>query len=79
MNERRETFRSFSFQIYEVVMHFTGHQDHNIVTASLECLQQLLKNGPTELHTLLMRPGAIKHTSIYPDDVDSAKAASGDN
>ena len=33
-------------QLYELTLHFLDHSDHNIVTHSLETLQQLLKTPP---------------------------------
>ncbi|XP_074640755.1 huntingtin-like [Tubulanus polymorphus] len=56
-------------QIYELLLHYSGHTDHNVVTASLETLQQLLRTPPPDLVKVLVTRGSIICTSIYPDDV----------
>lgn len=43
---------------------YTGHTDHNVVTASLEALHQLLKNAPCLLLQVLVSPGGIAKINI---------------
>ena len=39
-------------QLYELTLHYLDHTDHNVVTHSLETLQQLLKTPPqVSMHT----------------------------
>ncbi|KAG8508650.1 LOW QUALITY PROTEIN: Huntingtin [Galemys pyrenaicus] len=46
-------------QIYEMTLHYTQHQDHNVVTGALELLQQLLRTPPPELLQALTAAGGI--------------------
>ncbi|CAH1783183.1 unnamed protein product [Owenia fusiformis] len=55
-------------QIYELGLHYTSHADHNVITASLEMLQQLLRTPPPIFAKILVTKGAISHTSIYKGD-----------
>ena len=55
-------------QIFELLLHYTHHADHNVVTASLETLQQLLRRPPPALLPLLTTRGSISRTSIFPHD-----------
>ena len=59
----------FILQIYELLLYYTRHSDHNVVTASLETLQQLLKAAPQTLLKILTTEGSITSTSIYEEDV----------
>lgn len=61
----------FLLQIYQLLLHYLGHTDHNVVTACLEALQQLLRTPPTELRTLLTTEGGIKETYIFTKDIKS--------
>ncbi len=62
-------FPIFRFQIYELLLFYTKHADHNVVTASLETLQQLLRAAPQPLLSVLTSPGSIPATSIYQQDL----------
>ena len=55
-------------QIYELLLHYTGHHDHNVITAALETLSATFKNIPKELLLILTTRGSIKKTSIFEDD-----------
>ncbi len=57
------------FQIYELLLFYTKHVDHNVVTASLETLQQLLRAAPPPLLKVLTTRGAITATTIYEHDI----------
>ena len=57
------------FQVYELLLYYSGHTDHNVVTAALETLHQLLRNTPPQLRHLLVTKGSIKSTSIFEKDV----------
>ncbi|XP_077992227.1 huntingtin-like [Glandiceps talaboti] len=56
-------------QIYELLLHYSQHIDHNVVTASLETLQQLLRTPPPTLLHVLLSPHGIKRKSIFTDSV----------
>ena len=59
-------------QVYELLLHYTSHSDHNVITGSLETLQQLLRSPPPQfLASVLMTPGSIPATSIHPGDMDT--------
>ena len=55
----------FTFQAYEVIMYCTKHQNHNVVTASLETLLQLLRTPPTALLSVLLSSEGITPTVGY--------------
>lgn len=44
-------------QVYKLALHYTQHQDHNVVTGALELLQQLLRTPPPELLVTLTTAG----------------------
>lgn len=46
-------------QVYELTLHYTQHQDHNVVTGALELLQQLLRTPPPELLFTLTTAGGV--------------------
>ncbi|XP_012879339.1 PREDICTED: huntingtin [Dipodomys ordii] len=46
-------------QVYELTLHHTQHQDHNVVTGALELLQQLFRTPPPELLQALTMPGGL--------------------
>ncbi|XP_074614489.1 huntingtin-like isoform X2 [Acropora palmata] len=46
-------------QAYEVIMHCTKHQNHNVVTAALETLLQLLRTPPLLLLSVLLSSEGI--------------------
>ena len=52
-------------QIFELLLHYLDHKDHNVVTASLETLQQLLKCPPPGLVQLLTTRGSLTESTIY--------------
>ena len=56
-------------QVYEVLLHYSGHDDHNVVTATLETLQQLLKAPPPLLVHMLTTPGSIVSSSVFAKDI----------
>lgn len=56
-------------QVYELLLYYTGHTDHNVATAALEGLQQLIKTPPPQLVPILVGYNAIKRSSIYSHDL----------
>ncbi|XP_041477605.1 huntingtin-like isoform X1 [Lytechinus variegatus] len=54
-------------KIYEYLIHCTKHADHNVLTATLDALQQLLKDPPKPLLDILMSKKGIARVSIYED------------
>lgn len=65
-----------SNQVYELTLHYTQHRDHNVVTASLELLQQLFRTPAPELLNTLIIPGKITHTRVFREEMES-RARSG--
>ncbi|KAK1886925.1 Huntingtin [Dissostichus eleginoides] len=63
-------------QVYELTLHYTQHWDHNVVTASLELLQQMFRTPPPELLHMLITAGSILHGSMFRQDAES-RARSG--
>ncbi|XP_072534605.1 huntingtin isoform X5 [Salminus brasiliensis] len=63
-------------QVYELTLHYTQHHDHNVVTASLELLQQLFRTPSPELLHTLITPGNIACTSVFREELES-RARSG--
>uniref|UniRef100_A0A8B9HFK8 Huntingtin n=1 Tax=Astyanax mexicanus TaxID=7994 RepID=A0A8B9HFK8_ASTMX len=55
-------------QVYELTLHYTQHHDHNVVTASLELLQQLFRTPSPELLHTLITPGSIACTSVFREE-----------
>ena len=45
-------------------MFYTSHSDHNVVTAALEALHQLLKNAPLHLLQVLVTSGGVANVNI---------------
>ncbi|XP_071827308.1 huntingtin-like isoform X2 [Apostichopus japonicus] len=62
--EKAEVTTKQLVQIYEFTLHCAQSSDHNVVTASLETLQQLLRTPPPSLKTTLLTPGSIPEKSI---------------
>lgn len=65
-----------SNQVYELTLHYTQHRDHNVVTASLELLQQLFRTPSPELLNTLISPGKIAYTCVFREEMES-RARSG--
>ncbi|NWV62410.1 HD protein, partial [Malurus elegans] len=55
-------------QVYELTLHYTQHQDHNVVTGALELLQQLFRTPPPELLHALTASGGIAQVSVAKDE-----------
>ncbi|XP_057402207.1 huntingtin isoform X2 [Balaenoptera acutorostrata] len=55
-------------QVYELTLHYTQHQDHNVVTGALELLQQLLRTPPPELLRALTTAGGIGQLTAAKDE-----------
>ncbi|XP_070228889.1 huntingtin isoform X4 [Bos mutus] len=55
-------------QVYELTLHYTQHQDHNVVTGALELLQQLLRTPPPELLRALTTAGGVRQLSASKDE-----------
>ncbi|XP_043304434.1 huntingtin isoform X4 [Cervus canadensis] len=55
-------------QVYELTLHYTQHQDHNVVTGALELLQQLLRTPPPELLRALTTAGGIRQLAAAKDE-----------
>ena len=47
------------FKAYEVIMYCTKHENHNVVTASLETLLQFLRTPPPLLLSVLLSSEGI--------------------
>ena len=58
------------FQVYELCLHWTGHNDHNIITASLETLNQLLTTPPAQLSAVLLSPSGLSRSRIHNPMLD---------
>ncbi|XP_035180821.1 huntingtin isoform X1 [Oxyura jamaicensis] len=58
-------------QVYELTLHYTQHQDHNVVTGALELLQQLFRTPPPELLHALTATGGIAQVSVSKDESTS--------
>ncbi|XP_076831790.1 huntingtin isoform X3 [Brachyhypopomus gauderio] len=63
-------------QVYELTLYYTQHHDHNVVTASLEVLQQVFRTPPPELLHVLITAGNITQTSVFREEKES-RARSG--
>ncbi|RUS73694.1 hypothetical protein EGW08_018541 [Elysia chlorotica] len=66
-------------KILQALLHYSGHIDHNVVTASLESLQQLLRTPPPNLRSQLLTRGGISKSHIFRHDSkteDQARAES---
>ncbi|KAL5022595.1 hypothetical protein ScPMuIL_001750 [Solemya velum] len=59
-------------QIYQLLLYYMGHFDHNVVTASLEALHQLLRNPSHNLYKFLTTKGAVNKTLIYQKDLEGS-------
>nr|XP_033806283.1 huntingtin isoform X5 [Geotrypetes seraphini] len=55
-------------QVYELTLHYTQHQDHNVVTGALELLQQLFRTPPPDLLQALTTSGSITEVSVSRDE-----------
>ncbi|XP_012592809.1 huntingtin isoform X2 [Microcebus murinus] len=63
-------------QVYELTLHHTQHQDHNVVTGALELLQQLFRTPPPELLQGLTTPGGLGQLTVAKDE-SSGRSRSG--
>ncbi|XP_031415878.1 huntingtin isoform X2 [Clupea harengus] len=63
-------------QVYELTLHYTQHCDHNVVTASLELLQQVFRTPPPELLHALITPGTLPRPTVFRQEVEG-RARSG--
>ena len=66
-------------QLYELCLHFIGHQDHNVVTHALETLQQLLKTPHQILREVLISPIGLDHSYIFDVNKERSETGSGAN
>lgn len=55
-------------QVYELTLHHTQHQDHNVVTGALELLQQLFRTPPPELLQALTTPGGLGQLTLVQEE-----------
>ena len=55
--------------LYELCIKLTEHRDHNIVTASLETLQQVLRCGPSLLLYVLTSSQGLGQARLTFDQV----------
>ena len=51
--------------MFELLLYHTGDADHNLVTAALETLQQLLRTMPEQLQPVLLSKAGIKRHTIF--------------
>ena len=61
------------FQIYEFLLYCTQHSDHNVLTATLETLQQLLRTPPPPLLEMLLSADGLPNKLIFPAEEDKGK------
>ena len=59
-------------QILQLLLYHTNHPDHNVVTASLEALQQMLKHPHPALLHILLTKGGVTRTYIFQADFQEA-------
>ncbi|XP_071090376.1 huntingtin-like isoform X1 [Haliotis cracherodii] len=57
-------------KMFQLLLFYTNHPDHNVVTAALEAMQQLLRTPPPQLRRLLLASGSIQRTLIYQKDFE---------
>ncbi|KAG8134821.1 hypothetical protein E2320_007936, partial [Naja naja] len=69
--EVKDTSLKGSFGVYELSLHYTQHRDHNVVTGSLELLQQLLRTPPPNLLLALTMRGGLLHADAAKDEIVS--------
>ncbi|CAL1538264.1 unnamed protein product [Lymnaea stagnalis] len=62
-------------KILQALLHYSGHSDHNVVTAALESLQQLLRTPPPILRKMLLTRGSISRTYIFIHDFEEEDQA----
>ncbi|CAO2640214.1 Htt [Lemmus lemmus] len=55
-------------KVYELTLHHTQHQDHNVVTGALELLQQLFRTPPPELLQALTTPGGLGQLTVVQEE-----------
>ncbi|XP_068926815.1 huntingtin isoform X1 [Petaurus breviceps papuanus] len=63
-------------QVYELTLHYTQHQDHNVVTGALELLQQLFKTPPAELLQALTTAGGIGQVTVTKEEFSRSRSGS---
>uniref|UniRef100_A0A3B3R269 Huntingtin n=1 Tax=Paramormyrops kingsleyae TaxID=1676925 RepID=A0A3B3R269_9TELE len=63
-------------QVFELTLHYTQHRDHNVVTAALELLQQVLRTPPPELLRVLITAGSVQRVGVSREEAES-RARSG--
>ncbi|XP_076466851.1 LOW QUALITY PROTEIN: huntingtin-like [Babylonia areolata] len=59
-------------KILQLLLFHTEHPDHNVVTASLEALQQMLKHPHPTLLRILLTEGGVPRTYIFQADLQEA-------
>ncbi|KAK3095770.1 hypothetical protein FSP39_018831 [Pinctada imbricata] len=64
-------------KVIQILVHFLGHQDHNVVTGTLEALQQLLKNPSDSLLNILLTENSIRKSFIYEADQQDVDGSQG--
>ncbi|KAF2983101.1 hypothetical protein EK904_011151 [Melospiza melodia maxima] len=67
-SRRTQYFYAWLLNVYELTLHYTQHQDHNVVTGALELLQQLFRTPPPELLHALTACGGIAQVSVSKDE-----------
>ena len=65
---KKNNINVFVLQILQALLHYSGHNDHNVVTASLESLQQLFRTPPSSLRIQLLTRGGISRSYIFKHD-----------
>ncbi|XP_041368406.1 huntingtin-like isoform X2 [Gigantopelta aegis] len=66
-------------KLFQLLLYFTRHPDHNVATASLESLQQLLRAPPPQLMEVLMTKASIKKSLIFQVDLEEITGMSSEN
>ncbi|XP_054721499.1 huntingtin-like [Uloborus diversus] len=73
--EDRGVTKEQILKVYEITLHFAQHPDHNVTTATLETLYQLLKNAPKVLQSVLVSSSGITKSLIYVSDMPKLSRA----
>ena len=60
-----------------MLFHLLGHTDHNVVTGTLEALQQLLRHPSAVLIDLLNSRGSLEKSLIYAKDQTDSNCSQG--
>ncbi|BES96378.1 huntingtin [Nesidiocoris tenuis] len=63
-NKRVALSTDSMIQVYELCLHWTHHSDHNVITAALETLNELLTSPPKQLLAAVTSPQGLNRSRI---------------